>query len=697
MKRLLLVSFLFLLTLSALAQKVSMQACHSMNSGLTDWQILDENGITVFSGSGKLQNDSVLFSLDANNLYILKVSVSLINNPDTILFTLVLNGEPILLLKTDIEPGEHSYPFFTGVRAVNAKITGGTSTVISEFPWQVYYISGNFRCGGTIINNKWVLTAAHCTINSSGGAIPASDMFVKVGANNPSITIEGKTYSVTQVIVHEAFNDQTLLNDIALLRIKDSINFTNAKPIKLISNDDVAEGAIVPGVMTWITGWGYTSVNPNVIPTTLQKVQLPIVSNSQAATVWGTIPSSDLMAGFLNGNKDACNGDSGGPMVVPVLNEFKLAGVVSWGSANCNTYGAYTRVFDFLSWIQLKTGISPLFKPPKPVGDSIICHGTVSSQYSVTPVPGATAYEWNLVPASAGTISGNSQAASVIWNQSYTGSINIIMRVTINSRLSDWARLNGNIVVNTRLLSQSDDTTLCAGQPVNLQVSAEGYNLVYTWLKNSQAVQTGSSPTLRFPISNAVNTGVYRSQIAGSCGTVSSASLTLTVYPVTHVTKLSPDTEVPFGKDVSLQVTAEGHDLNYQWQKDGTLIDNSNTPVLSLQNLNATDIGIYKVNISGTCGAELSDTIYVYVKRSDIVTDPQVFVWPSVTTGNFTVALNNDAGYNIRIFSTSGVKIREQLNCRFQTSMYIGNFASGVYIVEVYNKNFRKSVKVIKE
>ncbi len=697
MKRFLFVSLLFLLTLSVLAQKVSMQAYYPVNAGLTDWQILDENKIRVFSGSGELQKDTVLFSLDASKLYFLKISFTANGRSDTNLFTLILNGEPILLLKTDIESGEHLYSFFTGIRSVNARITGGVSTVISEFPWQVYYISGNFRCGGTIINNKWVLTAAHCTKNNSGGAILASDMFVKVGVDNPANTLEGKTYSVSEVIVNEGFNDQTLLNDIALLRIKDSINFPDAKPIKLISNDDVTEGAIVPGVMTWVTGWGYTQVNPNVVPTALQKVQLPIISNAQASSVWGTIPSTDIMAGFLNGNKDACNGDSGGPMVVPVLDEFKLAGIVSWGSANCDTYGAYTRVSDFLSWIQSKTGISPLFKPPKPVGDSIICHGTESSQYSVSPVPGATAYEWNLLPSSAGTITGSSQAASVIWNQSYAGSVNIILRVTVNNKVSDWARLNGNIVANTRLLSQSGDTTLCAGHPVNLQVSAEGYNLVYTWLKDDQIVQTGSSPDLGFQESNAVNSGIYRSQIAGSCGAVSSSALALTVYPVTHVTKLSPDTEVPFGNDASLQVTAEGHDLNYQWQKDGTLIENSNTPVLSLQNLNATDIGLYKVNVLGTCGTELSDTVYVYVKRSDIATDPQVFLWPSVTTGNFTVALNNDATYNIRIFSTAGVKIREQLNCRFQTGMYIGNLASGVYIIEIYNNNFRKSLKVIKE
>ena len=68
----------------------------------------------------------------------------------------------------------------------------------------------------------------------------------------------------------------------------------------------------------------------------------------------------DLMAGYQNGNKDACNGDSGGPLVVPVFGEYKVAGIVSWGSTQCSTYGAYTRVSDFLQWIRSKTGLQSI-------------------------------------------------------------------------------------------------------------------------------------------------------------------------------------------------------------------------------------------------------------------------------------------------------------------------------------------------
>ena len=65
------------------------------------------------------------------------------------------------------------------------KITGGTDALISDFPWQVFFISGNEQCGGSIINGKWVITAAHCTKNADGSSILPSQMSVKVGANNP--------------------------------------------------------------------------------------------------------------------------------------------------------------------------------------------------------------------------------------------------------------------------------------------------------------------------------------------------------------------------------------------------------------------------------------------------------------------------------------------------------------------------------
>jgi secreted trypsin-like serine protease len=697
MKRFLFISLLFFVSLSVIAQKATIKVLQTKNAGITGWRIIDPLNETVFNGDEYLDDDSVTFSLDANKYYFLKISVTGNVSRDTSLCSLSLNGEPILLIKSDIGNGDHLFRFYTGVRVVNAKITGGTNAVISDFPWQVYYISGNYRCGGSIISNKWVVTAAHCTFTDTGVSIPASEMFVRVGLNNPSNSLDGKTYAVSQVIINSAFDSQTLLNDIALLKIKDSINYANATPIKLVTTDDAAAGATDPGVLSWVTGWGLTHVSPDVLPTALQKVQLPIISNEQGATVWGTIPATDLMAGYLNGNKDACNGDSGGPLVVPVLGEYKLAGIVSWGSPVCNTYGAYTSVSVLESWIRTNTGIARGYKPPSPEGDSIICQGTESSQYSITPVTGATLYEWKLIPSNAGVITGNSGNASVLWNLSYTGPVTVALRITVNNVVSDWTGLSANIVLNTKLLSQSGDTTICAGQPVTLKVGTEGYNLNYTWYKNSQVVQSGKSSELIFTAATVDNLGDYNCEITGSCGSIVSNILTLTVYPLTSITYISPDVEVPFGNDVTFQVNSEGHDLVYQWQKDGSEIINSDLPTLFLPAVNASDIGIYRTTVTGTCGVEVSDSIYLYVKKANFTVDPEVYLWPSVTSESFTVALSTDAFYNVQIFNTIGRKIREYPNCRYQTTINISTMAKGVYIVEVYNKDFRKPVEVIKD
>ena len=696
MKKILFIPLLWLVQFSIMAQKVSIELIKTENASASEWQVLDEHYRPVFSSYEYFREDPVFFTLEANMRFFLQISVYEIYNADTSLYSLLLNGEPIMLISSKIEPGDHFYPFFTGIKTPEVKITGGTSADISDFPWQVYFESGIYTCGGSIISENWVVTAAHCTKNSNGSAISASDMAVEVGANNPRNGLEGKKYYISEVIVHEDYNNNTLENDIALLKLKEPLNFENAKPIKLILAEDVAEGATDPGVMSWVTGWGLTSVRPSVYPTSLQKVQLPIVTNTQAATVWKSIPETDIMAGFLNGNKDACSGDSGGPLVVPVSDEYKLAGIVSWGSSNCNTYGGYTRVSCFETWIRTKTGMPKEYIPPAPVGDTIICQGTESGQYSIELLPDASVYEWKLLPEEAGVILWDSANATVLWDKDYTGSVTVKLRVTINNIASEWSKLNAKIVKNTKLLSQSSDTTLCAGQPISLNANAEGYKLIYNWYQNNSLVQSGASGQMNIPITSTDNSGNYICETAGTCGIVFSNNVKLIVLPLTRIAYISPDIEVPFGNDVTLEVNGEGHDLMYQWQKDTELLDNTNTPLIVLHNVNATDIGLYQTTLTGTCGTVLSEKIYVYVRKENSSEESEVFLWPTITSNEFSVALSNDEYYDICLFNTLGKLMKEQINCRYQSTINVITIPRGVYIIKIYNKKFSKLFKVIK-
>jgi hypothetical protein len=696
MRKILITTLVCFVALNISAQKVAIKVIKAKNIALSDWQILDEQFIPVYSGTEYFRADSVNFSLEENKRYFMEVSVSDVYDPDTTIYSLLINNEPILRIKSDIGPGDHYFSFFTGIRQDQTKITGGTNTSIADYPWQVFFETGNYTCGASIISGDWIITAAHCTEDENGNEIPVSQMDVIVGANNPRSGLEGKKYYVSKIIRHENYDPNTLNNDIALLQLKTTINYENATPIRLVSKIDSASGATDPGVMSWVTGYGLTRVSPPTEPATLQKVQLPVISNAQASSVWDNIPPADLMAGYLNGNKDACSGDSGGPLVVPVDNGYKLAGIVSWGSRNCNTYGAYTRVSTFESWINSKTGIEISYVPPVPSGDSIICQGVASSQYSTGKIEGATLYEWQLLPSAAGTIQSNSEKAIVTWKQFYTGGATIKLRVTRYNIVSYWSALTVHIAEYNNLVSQSGDTVICAGQPLVFKVVSEGYNLNYSWFKDNILVKSGTSPELSFSSTATTGSGVYRCDIAGSCGEVLSPETNLTVLPVTVIKNITPDTKAAFGEDITLEVVADGHNLLYQWQKEGNQIPYGTAAEYSLMNVNSSITGLYRVVVNGSCGEVMSSNVYVYVTNKVSHADPEIFVWPTLVNSEFNVALSDEQNYNLLLYSTSGKLMNEKQECQYKTTLNISDFPRGVYILTVYGNNFRKSIKLIR-
>ena len=698
MKRVLLFTIALLVSVSVLSQKVEVQLTRTRNTSDSEWQILDEKFMPVLKDVEYPAEDTICFSLESGKRYFFLISISRIDNTDTSLYSLLINNNLILLINSDTGTGDHFFPFFTGVKAdAGAKITGGTNAVISDFPWQVFVESDVFTCGGSIISDQWIITAAHCTRDEYNVKIPPSGMDVIVGANNPRNSLQGKRYLVSEVIEHESFDISTLNNDIALLKLKEPVDFPNAVPIKLISAKDATAGATDPGVMSWVTGYGVTQVDPVVYPSTLQKVQLPIVSNAQASLVWKEIAATDIMAGYRNGNKDACSGDSGGPMVVSVNGENKLAGLVSWGSTNCDTYGAYTRISLFESWITQKTGIEITFVAPVPQGDSIVCYGTSNSEYLAAAIAGTSAYNWSLTPQGAGTIFGNSGTAIVTWNSGFTGPAKVTLQISRNGELSDMSTLRVNVAKLTKILSEPADTVICAEKPIDLTIRAEGYNLNYSWFRNGNLLFSGPSGVLSILSATADDSGQYFCEIKGSCGSVVSRTINLTVLPVTRITTISPDTEVSFGENLTLYVTSEGHNLTYQWQKDDKILEEGVSSNLMLQNVNANDIGLYRTTVTGTCGTQLSDKVYVYVKKQDFSGDPELFIWPTIVKESFNVALSNDKLYTILLHNPVGRLLKIKEKCQYQTIMNIGDLPPGIYIATVYNDTFRRSIKLIKE
>ena len=232
-----------------------------------------------------------------------------------------------------------------------AEIVGGEDANIEDYPYQVALgnsSGGSFfwaYCGASIINEYWILTAAHCVQGEM-----ASNTAVRVGSDN-DYAQGGTIYDAEQIISHPNYSNNGNNWDIALIKLEDPINFNeNTQPVLLPCQQQVDLGVEDPGQMAWVTGWGNTEGTTN--SSQLQVVGVPITTESN---YWGGVNDDEIMAGYPDGGYDSCQGDSGGPMVVLAADgeTFLQVGIVSWGSgcAEPGYPGVYSRVSYFIDWI----------------------------------------------------------------------------------------------------------------------------------------------------------------------------------------------------------------------------------------------------------------------------------------------------------------------------------------------------------
>lgn len=236
------------------------------------------------------------------------------------------------------------------------KIVGGDPANIVDFPWQIsMQTQGGFHfCGGSILDETFILTAAHCVDGSS-----PSSMRVVAGISRISQSSSGQIRQVAEITMFPGYNSPEFGKDVALLRLSQPLNLSgpNAKAIEIVTAADAAGGVTSPGVNSTVTGWGTLSSGGNS-PDQLQEVTVPLISNQDANAAYQpqgiTITGDQLGAGLIGiGGKDACQGDSGGPLIVETANGPKLAGVVSWGfgCADPRFPGMYARVSSFEDFI----------------------------------------------------------------------------------------------------------------------------------------------------------------------------------------------------------------------------------------------------------------------------------------------------------------------------------------------------------
>ncbi|XP_028664715.1 chymotrypsin A-like [Erpetoichthys calabaricus] len=225
-----------------------------------------------------------------------------------------------------------------------ARIVNGEEAVPGSWPWQVSLqdSTGFHFCGGSLIDEYWVVTAAHCSVRTSH--------LVILGEHDRSSPEENiQTMRIAKVFKHPKYSSITITNDITLLKLASpAVLGTRVSPVCLADVTDVFPA----GMKCVTTGWGLTKYNAPDTPALLQQVALPLLSNTECQKYWGNKIKDVMVCAGADG-ASSCMGDSGGPLVCQKNNAWTLVGIVSWGSGTCspNTPGVYARVTELRSWV----------------------------------------------------------------------------------------------------------------------------------------------------------------------------------------------------------------------------------------------------------------------------------------------------------------------------------------------------------
>ena len=212
-------------------------------------------------------------------------------------------------------PGDLPWPMIVGGTEVDPACPD------CKYPFMVSLQSNNWGghfCGGSLVREDWVITAAHCMTGES-----TSGTVVKIGLHNVNGTTGSETRYIDEIIIHPQYSGNSLNNDYALIHLTQPSSF---EPIQLITDDSHDNEPVMATTM----GWGATS-SGGWGSSILLEVDVPI-DDSCGSYSNSDITNNMICAGDGNGGEDSCQGDSGGPLIMTNdEGEYELIGIVSWG------------------------------------------------------------------------------------------------------------------------------------------------------------------------------------------------------------------------------------------------------------------------------------------------------------------------------------------------------------------------------
>ncbi|CAF0794334.1 unnamed protein product [Adineta steineri] len=256
---------------------------------------------------------------------------------------------------------------------IRARIVGGIESIPHSWPWivSIRLASTNSPfCGGSLITDRYVLTAAHCfydDLKKLGGKMTAtirSKYLFVIGAH---YSTEKNTYlnshlrlTANTIIMHPQYNTNTKINDIALVELSQSIDLMD-KSVGFICLPMATlryPKAFPPDRADAVAiGWGRVREDSfgrasNVLLQVELPVQSPYIRPSDCADQIYD-PEKQFCAGFTQGGRDTCQGDSGGPLMLTYNQTWQIIGITSYGEgcARAHKPGVYTRVSVYRDWI----------------------------------------------------------------------------------------------------------------------------------------------------------------------------------------------------------------------------------------------------------------------------------------------------------------------------------------------------------